>query len=65
VSEGYPEEPDDDLALDVWAGILPLRTVAGEPMPDPLLREGTEVPSYVSDWHRPGTEPSPLTPLEE
>ena len=32
VSEGFPEEPDEDLALDVWAGILPLRTVAGEPI---------------------------------
>jgi uncharacterized protein len=54
VSEGFPEEPDDDLALDVWAGILPLRTTAGEPVPDPLLREGTETPGYVTGWKRPG-----------
>lgn len=54
VSEGFPEEPDDDLALDVWAGILPLRTVPGEPIPDPLLREGTETPGYVTGWKRPG-----------
>jgi nitroimidazol reductase NimA-like FMN-containing flavoprotein (pyridoxamine 5'-phosphate oxidase superfamily) len=54
VSEGFPEEPDDDLALDVWAGILPLRTVAGEPIPDPLLRPETAVPDYVADYRRPG-----------
>lgn len=54
VSEGFPEEPDDDLALDVWAGILPLRTVAGEPIPDPLLRPETSVPGYVADYRRPG-----------
>ncbi|MDQ3210244.1 MAG: pyridoxamine 5'-phosphate oxidase family protein, partial [Actinomycetota bacterium] len=30
ISEGFPEEPDEDLALDVWAGILPLRTVVGD-----------------------------------
>ncbi|MDH4112113.1 MAG: pyridoxamine 5'-phosphate oxidase family protein [Actinomycetota bacterium] len=54
VSEGFPEEPDDDLALDVWAGVLPLRTVPGEPVGDPLLREGTEVPAYVADYRRPG-----------
>jgi nitroimidazol reductase NimA-like FMN-containing flavoprotein (pyridoxamine 5'-phosphate oxidase superfamily) len=55
VSEGFPEEPDDDLALDVWAGILPLRTAPGEPLDDPLLRPGTPQPSYVTDWQRPGT----------
>ncbi len=54
VSEGFPEEPDEDLALDVWAGILPLRTVASEPIPDPLLDERTSVPGYVSDYRRPG-----------
>jgi uncharacterized protein len=54
VSEGFPEEPDDDLALDVWAGILPLRTEAGEPVPDPLLRAGIETPAYVTEYRRPG-----------
>ena len=56
VSEGFPEEPDADHALDVWAGVLPLRTVPGEPVPDPLLREGIDVPDYVRDWHRPGRD---------
>ena len=55
VSEGFPEEPDDDLALDVWAGILPLRTVTGEPERDPLLRDETPTPGYVTNWRRPGT----------
>jgi uncharacterized protein len=53
VSEGFPEEPDEDLALDVWAGILPLGTMPGEPIPDPLLRPETRVPSYVADYRRP------------
>jgi uncharacterized protein len=53
VSAGFPEEPDDDLALDVWAGILPLVTVPGEPLDDPLLRAGTPRPPYVSDYRRP------------
>jgi len=54
VSEGFPEESDADLALDVWAGILPLRTVPGEPLDDPLLKPGTPRPGYVTDWRRPG-----------
>lgn len=56
VSEGFPEEPDEDLALDVWAGILPLRVVAGEPLDDPLLKPGVQQPGYVSDWRRPGPD---------
>ena len=60
VSEGFPEEPDDDLALDVWAGILPLRTVAGDPIADPLLRPDIETPAYIDDYRRPGeSEPGP------
>ena len=54
ISEGFPEEPDDDLALDVWAGILPLRTTPGEPITDPLVREGIATPPYVTGWRRPG-----------
>lgn len=54
VSEGFPEKPEEDRALDVWAGILPLRTVPGEPIPDPLLRVGTMTPGYVTGYRRPG-----------
>lgn len=54
VSEGFPDEPEEDRALDVWAGILPLRTVPGEPIPDPLLRVGTLTPGYVTGYRRPG-----------
>jgi len=54
ISEGFPEEPDDDLALDIWAGILPLRVAPGDPQDDPLLRTGTPQPPYVTEWRRPG-----------
>lgn len=55
VSEGFPEEPDEDLALPVWAGILPLTTTTGEPLSDPLNQPGVEVPDYVRAWRRPHT----------
>lgn len=54
VSEGFPEEPEADLALDIWAGILPMRLAPGEPVSDPLNRPGVEVPNYVRSWRRPG-----------
>lgn len=46
---GVGDEPED-LALGVWAGVVPLRLVAGEPEPDPGLPPGTEVPGYLDDW---------------
>ncbi len=55
VSEGFPEEPDEDVALPVWAGILPLTMVPGEPQSDPLNQPGVSIPSYVTGWHRPAT----------
>ncbi len=50
VRMGGPEDIEEDYALPVWAGELPLRMVAGEPVPDGRLGEGIEVPEYVLDW---------------
>lgn len=50
---GVGDEPED-LALDVWAGVVPLTVVAGSPVPDPHLRAGTPVPSSVSSLLAPG-----------
>ena len=54
VSSGHSEEPDDDLALDIWAGVLPLRLSPGEPEAHPLLRPGIPTPDYVTNYRRPG-----------
>ena len=54
ISTGHSEEPDDDLALDIWAGVLPIRQTAGDPEPHPLLRSGIPTPRYVTDYRRPG-----------
>ena len=41
VRTGPPSDDDSaDAALDVWAGVLPLRSVFGEPKPAPGLRPG-------------------------
>ncbi len=40
VRVGPPGDEDEDYALDVWAGVIPLRLQAGEPSRDPLLRPG-------------------------
>ncbi|SDC11815.1 hypothetical protein SAMN05660690_0592 [Geodermatophilus telluris] len=47
VRTGPPVDDEEDLALPVWAGVLPLRTVLGAPEPCPLLPAGTAVPDRV------------------
>ncbi|HEX5781171.1 MAG TPA: pyridoxamine 5'-phosphate oxidase family protein [Solirubrobacteraceae bacterium] len=48
VRTGPPIDDDEDYELGMWAGVVPMRIEAGEPVPDPLLREGIEPPQYIS-----------------
>jgi uncharacterized protein len=52
VRSGPPIDDDADYALPVWAGIVGLRLVAGEPEPDERLAPGVECPEYVTDLVR-------------
>ncbi len=47
VRTGAPIDEDADYELDAWAGIIPLRLVAGPPEPDPKLREGIRIPDFI------------------
>ena len=47
VSDGWPEDTEEDLAGDAWAGVVPVVTSYGEPMPAPDLRPGLDVPPSV------------------
>ncbi|MEZ4663397.1 MAG: hypothetical protein R2911_38120 [Caldilineaceae bacterium] len=44
---GPPKDDDEDYALGVWAGVLPLQQHFGAPEADPLLRAEVALPSYV------------------
>jgi nitroimidazol reductase NimA-like FMN-containing flavoprotein (pyridoxamine 5'-phosphate oxidase superfamily) len=49
VRNGPPLDDEEDHALDVWAGVLPLRVTPGAPEPDPRLPPGRAVsPSVVA-----------------
>ena len=56
VSAGPPGDDDEDLLLDVWAGVVPVEQLWGKPEPAPELAPGRPVPSYVQDW-RPELRP--------
>jgi hypothetical protein len=40
IRSGPPIDDEEDMQLPVWAGVIGLRTIAGEPEPDPLLAAG-------------------------
>ncbi|HEY7659594.1 MAG TPA: pyridoxamine 5'-phosphate oxidase family protein [Actinomycetota bacterium] len=52
VRTGPPKDEEEDLALPIWAGVLPLRTVPGTPEPDPYLPEDVAAPGYLTDYRR-------------
>jgi len=45
IRSGPAVDQDDDVALPVWAGVLPLRTVADRPQPDPANGDGIGPPA--------------------
>ncbi len=50
VRTGPPIDDEEDYALPVWAGVLPLGILAGEPEPDPRLHAGAPLPAYVEGF---------------
>lgn len=52
VRTGGPKDDPDDVVTDVWAGVVPLRLVAGEPEPAGDLRPGIDPPDYLRPYRR-------------
>ncbi|HLI25304.1 MAG TPA: pyridoxamine 5'-phosphate oxidase family protein [Acidimicrobiales bacterium] len=52
VRSGGPKDDPPDYQLPVWAGQVPLRLVAGDPVPDGDSLP--EVPAYAATYRRPG-----------
>ena len=56
IRTGPPIDDEEDHALPVWAGVLPLKLATGEPVDDEQLRPGINVPRYVRDYRRANTD---------
>jgi nitroimidazol reductase NimA-like FMN-containing flavoprotein (pyridoxamine 5'-phosphate oxidase superfamily) len=54
VRTGPPVDDEEDYALPVWAGVLPLTIAAGAAVPCPRLSPGIDLPSYVGSYPGPG-----------
>lgn len=54
IRSGPPVDDDADYELPVWAGVVGLRLVAGEPEPDLRFAPAIECPGYLSDLVQSG-----------
>lgn len=50
VSDVDPQDPPEDLDEPVWAGVLPIVSTYGDPVPAADLRGGHAFPAYAQEW---------------
>lgn len=49
---GNPIDDDEDMSLNVWAGVIPIKLTAESPISDDLLPENIEIPDHVKNYRR-------------
>jgi hypothetical protein len=47
ISAGWPDDPEEDIASGVWAGVVPMTVSYGTPLTAPDVLAGTPVPPSV------------------
>lgn len=47
---GPPSDDEEDYALPIWAGVIPVRQVVGEIEPDPRNLPEAEMPDHIRDF---------------
>ena len=52
IRTGPPLDDEEDYAMEVWAGVLPMKMATTEPLADPRLHETVEIPDYVLTYKR-------------
>lgn len=50
VRQGPPADQAEDLSHPVWAGVIPLSTVAGEPISAPDMQTDLPIPGHVKQY---------------
>jgi nitroimidazol reductase NimA-like FMN-containing flavoprotein (pyridoxamine 5'-phosphate oxidase superfamily) len=57
IRTGGPIDDDEDYALDLWAGVLPIPHTYGRPIKDAKLKRGIKTPAYLARYRRPSRAP--------
>ncbi len=50
VRTGGPVDDEEDYALDVWAGVIPVSPAIGDLIPDPRNKPGITAPPSITDF---------------
>lgn len=50
VRTGGPVDEEEDYDLPIWAGVIPVTTQVGAPIPDPRNLDGVETPDHVANF---------------
>ena len=50
VRTGPPKDDEEDYALPIWAGVLPILSQYGKPIADPALDEKIEMPTHLKSF---------------
>ena len=51
VRSGPPSDDEEDYALPIWAGVIPLQTVVMQAIDDPRLLAGLVAPEHVAKFN--------------
>ncbi len=52
IRTGPPVDEKDDYDLNVWAGVIPLKTVTEKPIRDEILNDDISTPWYIDNYKR-------------
>src|SRR5882724_13204093 len=52
IRSGPPLDDEEDYAMNVWAGVVPLRLGTEHPIADPRLPASIDIPDYVIEYRR-------------
>jgi len=47
IRTGPPKDDEEDYDLNIWAGVVPLKIERKQVIPDPVLKAGVSLPSYL------------------
>lgn len=52
IRTGGPVDDEEDYSMNIWAGVVPITMMSGEPISDERLVVDIEVPEYVKNYKR-------------
>jgi uncharacterized protein len=52
IRTGDPKDDEEDYAMDIWAGVLPLKLQIGPPVADTRLGSSISPPEYITGYKR-------------